>query len=151
MSPKFAEVFPGYRAVIEFFGNINLIEDMIKDLSISVTSEEMKNSIPEKALSALSWVPPPIGFKLILNNARDKWVDISINIASKYFNSFSNFIDKDSNTERRNDIGNMLRNLLMNLECYEDNWRDILKKEMNYYPELHQVMRFSRVLKIYIN
>ena len=54
MSPKFAEVFPGYRAVIEFFGNINLIEDMIKDLSISVTSEEMKNSIPEKALSALS-------------------------------------------------------------------------------------------------
>ena len=131
MSPKFAEVFPGYRAVIEFFGNINLIEDMIKDLSISVTSEEMKNSIPEKALSALSRVPPPIGFKLILNNARDKWVDISINIASKYFNSFSNFIDKDSNTERRNDIGNMLRNLLMNLEFYEDNWRDILKKEMN--------------------
>ena len=147
MSPKFAEVFPGYRAVKDFFGNINHIEDMVNELRVAVISEEMKNNIPEKALSALSRVSKPVGFKLILNNARDKWVDISIEIASKYFDSFSEFTNKEYNKERRNDIGNMLRNLLMNLECYEDNWINILKREM----DSENILRIGKLSPIIVS
>ena len=84
---------------------------------------------------------------MILNNARDKWVDISIEIASKYFDSFSEFTNKEYNKERRNDIGNMLRNLLMNLECYEDNWINILKREM----DSENILRIGKLSPIIVS
>lgn len=140
MPEKFGDAFPGYKAVKDFFGNLEGIEAMITELCGSVMLPTMVDSISEKAKGALQRVTPDVGFKLVLNNAKSVWPDVCIPIAAKYFDAFTTMIaseTKDSEEEtldfmkKRSEGADTLRCLLMELKCYEPEWQKRLAEELD--------------------
>jgi len=143
MPAQFGNAFPGYKAVSDFFGNLSGIEAMINELCSSVMCDEMVNAIPPKAAGALARVAPDVGFKLVLNNANSVWPNVCIPIAAKHFDAFNTMLPTTvtENSEcseetrgfatKRSEGANMLRCLLMGLECYNDKWRAKLAEELD--------------------
>lgn len=138
MPEQFGQAFPSYYKVQSFFsdGAVNNLINLLTELCEFVLSDEMKADLPEKALSGLTRInQPSVAFKLILNNSKKVWKYGSVKIAEKYYSCFAienEGVNEPFYHEHFEESSLMLRALLMELKCYDNDWEENVKNELNY-------------------
>jgi hypothetical protein len=81
-------IFPLARIVDETISKLDAKLALINpELVIIINSDEMKNALPEKAKKTFSDRPRPVQFKIIINNAKDKFSELGFTVFQKHFPS----------------------------------------------------------------
>lgn len=81
-------IFPLARIVDETISKLNEKLDLINpELVKVITSAEMKASLPDKALNGFDNRPRPVQFKIIINNAKNKFSELAFAVFQTHFPS----------------------------------------------------------------